>query len=320
VGIGKYLKKAFLNQWNLLAFIGGLGFAMLSGHPDVFIPLVMAGEAAYVGLVGTHPRFQRHVDVQEHMAAREQGSVAVGEAFGRILKSLPARQLRRFEDLRERCSSLRQIAQQMRASEELGVGSAPGALDDLQLSGLDRLLWIYLRLLYTQTTLERFFERTSEDQIQSEIRRLEHRVAGLPAEVAGASSPRQSIRKALEDNLETCRGRLANLQKARENFELVGAEIERLENKIRSITEMAINRQDPQFVSGQVDQVAGSLVQTEQAMNELQFATGLDPIDDAAPSIIPRGTEAEAESPAAIPEVEPPRRRTRQTEDGIHYF
>jgi len=316
VGLGKYIKKAFLNHWNLLAFLGSMGFAMISGHPDVFVPLVMAGEATYLGVLGTHPKFQRYVDVQEHKAVREQGSVVVAEAFDRILESLPPRQLRRFEALRDRCLSLRQIAQQMRASEDLTAGSAPEPLEDLQLSGLDRLLWIYLRLLYTQTMLERFFERTGEDQIQSEIQRLEDRIARMPAEPA-ASPSRQGILKALQDNLETCRGRLANLQKARENFELVEAEIERLENKIRSITELAINRQDPQFVSGQVDQVAASLVQTEQTMNDLQFATGLDPIDDAAPSIIPRGAAIEP-TPAAQ-DIAPPRPRTRRTEDGIHY-
>ncbi len=71
---------------------------------------------------------------------------------------------------------------------------------------------------------------------------------------------------------------------------------------------MAINRQDPQFVSGQVDQVAASLVQTEQTMNDLQFATGLDPIDDTAPSIIPRGAAVEPPprfrtSPRPVPEL-----------------
>ena len=108
------------------------------------------------------------------------------------------------------------------------------------------------------------------------------------------------------------------MQKARENSELVEAEIERLENKIRSITEMAINRQDPQFVTGQVDLVASSLVQTEQTMNELQFATGLDPIDDAAPAIIPRGSSVQSQAPV-VAEPEPPRRRARQTDDGIKY-
>ena len=47
----------------------------------------------------------------------------MGEAFDRILKALPPRQLRRFQNLRERCLAFRQIAQQMRASEELCAGS-----------------------------------------------------------------------------------------------------------------------------------------------------------------------------------------------------
>ncbi len=87
----------------------------------------------------------------------------------------------------------------------------------------------------------------------------------------------------------------------------------------RSIAEMAINRQDPQFVSGQVDQVAASLAQTEQTMNDLQFATGLDPIDDTAPSIIPRGAALEPAPPRSGHRPAPPRPRTRQTEDGIYY-
>ena len=53
-------------------------------------------------------------------------------------------------------------------------------------------------------------------------------------------------------------------------------------------------------------------------MNDLQFATGFDPIDDAAPSIIPRGLSTETAFPEPIPN-DPPRPRARQTEDGIHY-
>ena len=55
MGLGKYIKKAFLFHWNLLALLGGMGFAVLSGHPDVAVPLVLAAEAAYLGFVGTHP-------------------------------------------------------------------------------------------------------------------------------------------------------------------------------------------------------------------------------------------------------------------------
>ena len=58
-------------------------------------------------------------------------------------------------------------------------------------------------------------------------------------------------------------------------------EIDRLENKIQSLSELAVNRQEPNFISGQVDQVADSMMETEKTMNDLQFATGLDAVDDA---------------------------------------
>ena len=89
------------------------------------------------------------------------------------------------------------------------------------------------------------------------------------------------VRRALEGNLETSRTHLANLDKARNNHQLVELEIDRLENKIRSLSEMAVNRQEPDFISSQVDDVASSMLETERSMNELQFATGLGEMDEA---------------------------------------
>ena len=72
--LGTYLKAAFTNRWNLLAFFGSLGFALLSGRADIFAPLVLAGELAYVGLLGTHPKFQNYVDAQAAKASRQQSA------------------------------------------------------------------------------------------------------------------------------------------------------------------------------------------------------------------------------------------------------
>ena len=96
----------------------------------------------------------------------------------------------------------------------------------------------------------------------------------------------QRVRKALEDNLETSRIRLDNLTKAKDNYQLVQLEIERLENKIRSLSEMAVNRQEPEFISNQVDHVAASMMETEKTMNELQFATGLNSLDEQTPEML----------------------------------
>ncbi len=67
---------------------------------------------------------------------------------------------------------------------------------------------------------------------------------------------------------------------------MIGLEIDRLENKIRSLSEMAINRQEPEFISSEVDHVASSMVDTERTMNELQFATGLGTLDTEPPELI----------------------------------
>ncbi len=165
-----------------------------------------------------------------------------------------------------------------------GIGVVDAPLDEFQLTGLDRLLWIHLRLLYTQYALSQFLKKTSADQIKQGIARLEQQIQQLPPDKD--DSGKQRFRAALEDNLQTSRSRLANLDKARENYQLVDVEIDRLENKIRSLSEMAVNRQEPEFISSEVDHVASSMIDTEKTMNELQFATGLNPVDNEPPELL----------------------------------
>lgn len=279
--LGKYIKAAFLNRWNLLAFFGGLGFAVLSGFAGVAAPLVVAAEFAYLGVWGTHPKFQKYVDAQAAALARSRGSDSREKVLRQITRSLPKPLLDRFESLRARCLELRQIAMELKRT---GMHGEEMPLESFQLAALDRLLWIHLRLLYTQFALSRFLQRTGKQRILEDIAHLEKRIANLPP--ADANDRKQRIRKALEDNLATSRVRLANLEKAQENYQLVELEIDRLENKIRSLSEMAVNRQEPEFIGSQVDQVASSMMETERTMNELQFATGLTALDEEAPALL----------------------------------
>jgi DNA repair exonuclease SbcCD ATPase subunit len=280
VGFGKYIKTAFTNRWNLLWFGAASVFALLTPIPDVLLALTAAAEITYLGLLGTHPKFQAYVDAQQAKQVRESTSVSTMQTLDRITKSLPKELLDRFVALKARCLELQQIASELKQTSH-GDSSMP--LESFQIAGLDRLLWIHLRLLFTQFALYRFLKQTSEEQIQADIKRLESRLAELPA--AGASNQDQRVRKALEDNLQTSRDRLANLQRARDNYDLVKLEIDRLENKIRSLSELAVNRQEPDYISGQVDQVAASMMETEKTMNDLRFVTGLDAVDEA-PSLL----------------------------------
>ena len=269
-----------MNRWNLLWFLGAGAFALLTPVPDVVLAIAAAAEITYLGLLGTHPKFQAYVDAQEAQQARAASSVSTQQALERITKSLPKELLDRFLALKARCLDLQQIAAELKQTSH---GASPLPLEHYQIAGLDRLLWIHLRLLFTQFALFRFLKQTSEEQIQADIKRLEGRLAQVAERPA--SDQDQRVRKALEDNLQTSRDRLSNLQRARGNFDLVKLEIDRLENKIRSLSELAVNRQEPDYISGQVDQVAASMIETEKTMNELQFVTGLEGVDEA-PSLL----------------------------------
>lgn len=280
MGLGKYLKKAFVNRWNQLLLWGGVAFAFVSGRPDIALPLVVAAEAAYLGFAGTHPRFQTYVDAQEAASRREGQARKTGVTLKKILRSLPRESYKRFEALRNRCLELREIAHDLKAPDPAGSG----VLDSMQHADLDRLLWIYLRLLFTQYSLKRFLQRTKVGSIQNDVRALEQRLHGF--DQVEPTPHQQRIRKSLEDSLATSRDRLSNYEKAESNHELVNLEISRLEAKIQSLAERSVNRQDHDFISREVDQVAESMLETEKTMADLDFATGLGQVDDEVPQLM----------------------------------
>jgi hypothetical protein len=284
VGLTKYIKAAFLMPWNLLLFGGGMALAALSFDANlasVIGSLVMAGEVAYLGLLGTHPKFQQYLEAQKAKAERGDATVGAEQALQRMVAALPAAAVQRFEGLRSRCLELRQIA------ASLGEpGSESASLEQMQLAGLDRLLWIFLRLLFTENALGQFLQKTSEKELQHAIQTQEARLKALSAE--GEDAQRQRMAKSLQDTLETSRARLENYHKAKDQIDLVKLEIERLENKIRSLSELAVNRQEPNFISEQVDQTASSMVQTERTMNDLRFVTGLSTAEEEVPRLVQR--------------------------------
>jgi hypothetical protein len=278
--MGKYLEAAFTNGWNMLAVAAGVGAVFL--FPDqwhIVLPSVLAAEAAYLGIVSTNPRFRNYVNVQEAQTRRRKQSAENQKLVRRILRELPAESRERYEQLRRRCQELRDIAGDLRTPG----GVEPSPLDSLHSEGLDRLLWIYLRLLYTHHSLSRFLDEAKVDLIHKDIERLENRLNDL----AGDDRPQsQKIRRTLEDNLATCRGRLENYQKARDNFEYVELELDRLGNKIKSLAEEAIRPHEPNFVATNVDAMSASLLETEKTMDDLEFATGLGHVASEPPELL----------------------------------
>ena len=279
----RYIRKAFANHWNLLGLVGGIGFSLLSGSPEIGLPLVAAAEVAWLGFVGTHPRFQQYVDVTENEVARSQDAAATDERMRKMFASLPRGLQNRFTELLKQCNELRSISQGYHAANS---ETEEGTVAELRMNGLDKLLWLYLKLLYAEYSLNRFFETTGAEQTQRDLKQVEERLKHEQDRPAGTQ--RDRILATLQDNLQTCQQRLANFGQARDSYELVRAEQQRLETRIRSLAEMSISQGDPGTISSQVDTVAGSVTETEKTLEDLKFVTGMSSYDESVPEILPR--------------------------------
>ena len=143
-------------------------------------------------------------------------------------------------------------------------------MEEIRTPGLDRLLWLFLRLLLSKTALDQFLTTMSEAEITT---RLEQLRKDLPeAQKAGGDD---RIARSLQDSIAMSELRLDNYGRAKKNGQFVSIELDRIEQKIQALSEMAVNRQDPDFLSSQVDSAAESMRQTEKAVSELQHLTGL---------------------------------------------
>ncbi|HEX2342324.1 MAG TPA: hypothetical protein VHI98_17740 [Vicinamibacterales bacterium] len=262
-----YLKEAFLFRWNMLFFLGGLAGAALAPMSQVLLPLVAAGEMAYLAGLVSIPRFRAAIDAKVHAARGRMPTAApqTAPSLVAMLAGLPADARRRFERLHARCVEMRAIAAGVRGA----AGEAVGTPEEIRTPGLDRLLWLFLRLLVSKTALDRFLATMNNEEITARLEQL--RKDFTAAKNAGDDR----IVRSLQDSVAMAELRLDNTERAKKNAQFVTIELDRIEGKIQALAEMAVNRQDPDFLSSQVDSAAESMRQTEKAVSELQHLTGL---------------------------------------------
>ena len=280
-GLGRYLKEAFLFRWNLLLFLSGTAAALLSPWTGVLLPLVAAGELSYLAGLVSIPRFRAAIDARAHhegkaRATKRGAEAPASQSLEQMLERLPDASRRRFKELHARCLEMRSIARGV-----TGRAGDPGhSSEEIRTPALNRLLWVFLRLLLSQDALNRFLATTDEDEIRSQLDSLRKQVT--ESEQGGD----ERIVRSLQDSIEVHALRLENYRKAEGNAGFVAIELDRLEVKIQALTEMAVNRQDPDRISSQVNFVAESMRQTEKALTELQHITGLTEELEEPPAIL----------------------------------
>ena len=280
-GLRDYVKHAFLYPWNLLFFVGGAALAAMSPHPDAFLPIIGALELAYLTGLSSIPRFRTAIDAKIAAKARA-GRASTGasgssqQSLERILESLPAPALRRFLLLRQRCFEMRSIASGIRGQADTGPDSA----ESIRTPALDRLLYLFLRLLVSQNGLDRFLRSTSEKDLAAKLADVRTRFE------AAKTTGDERVTNSLQDSVADAELRLENYRKAAKDAEFVAIELDRIETKIQALIEMGVSRQDPDYLSHQVTAAAESMQHTETAVDQLQHLTGLADQIEEPPAIL----------------------------------
>jgi hypothetical protein len=138
---------------------------------------------------------------------------------------------------------------------------------------LDRLLFLFLKLLMSQNGLDRFLRSTSEQELKARLDDVQTRLKA--AQAVDAAQQDERMVRSLQDSVADAELRLDNYKKSMKDSDFVIVELNRIETKIQALTEMGVSRQDPDALSHQVTAAAESMQQTEDAVNQLQHLTGL---------------------------------------------
>lgn len=214
----EYLNKAFWAGPNLPGLgrlpvnaLAALGLAILGfGHPAFW--LLGAGlEAAYLTAVASHPRFQRLVDAQR----RHQSTAQAEEGRQELIRRLDSQARKRLALVEEKRGRILHLAR------EAGAGAFEL---ESQRDALDRMAWIYLKLLVARHHLETSRVHASEADLKRRIAELERSMAA-----AGGSS---ALRESQAATLKILQQRLGNLGRFEQTLQQVDSDLARIEAQV----------------------------------------------------------------------------------------
>jgi hypothetical protein len=294
-----YTKEAFLNTWNLafLAVAAGLavGIGLVGGFPGWALEtvLLLAGgaEVFYLGMMSRNERFRRHIRSQK--AAEKRKPPTQREIFSQLRN----RSQRRY-------AKLRKLRDQIQANYQKLSYASQGLLDS-HVKKIDGLLESYLELLHQRERYRDFMDSATEDQI----------VASIEALKEDMSDDSERVRTVKQRRLNVLEQRLARLHKARENLEIIGAQLGTIEDVVKYIHEQSWTLQNPQEVAFQLDALLEEVEETQSSIREIEdvFTTPSDYIDDELDALEDAGdvsasagpSEAAAREMPPAPEEEP---------------
>lgn len=286
-GLGTAMKRAFTWHWHLLGLGAGVGVALLSGVPMVVLPLLAAAELGYLGFLGLNPRFQNVLKGQAK--APPPLPQDPQKRYQQLFAFLSEADVARFRTLRDRCAELVDLRRAMDSKQ----GSA--GVEDFRGESLDRMLWLFLKLLHQRSGLEKFLGATRRENIEAELKSAEQQLASSTERDKAAGLPESRLATSIRERITTIRERLENHKQAQDGLELVTAEIDKTEQQITHLCEVGMTTTDSAGLTAQIDSISASLQSSEKIFAETSFSQLYD--DDQAPPLLSGSSNPRATVP-----------------------
>jgi hypothetical protein len=278
-GMLSALRRAFTWHWHLLGLGSLVSLAFLSGQFEAWLPFLAAGEVAYMGLLGLHPRFQRVLRGISAAEIRANEEAAAAKArFEQLMNFLSAGDEVRFRRLHERCAELLALRHNMDAKE------SNASVESFRAESLDRMLWLFLKLLHQRSGLERFLQSTLREDVEKELKKAESQLQEAQQRDVAAGLPESRLTTSIAERAATIRERLENHRKASEDLELVTAEIYKTEQQITHLVEVGMTMRDSVSLTAQIDGISESLQSSERTFASGAHTSFLD--EESAPPLL----------------------------------
>jgi hypothetical protein len=260
---GKMLSRAFTWQWNLLALGAGITLGILSGIPDVVLPIVVATELGYLGFIGTQQRFQNVLRGKELLAAGRDGPPPLPREsqLDRLLGQLSDPDIRRFQLLRNRCTALLKLRRRVHSGDPKHGGGSR-----FHIESLNKLLWLFLKLLLQKNALAQFTGSTERPELVAESEKTQAEIESVRE---GSSNAR--LIRSLEEKFTTIQSRIENYDQSEQNLRIVDVELDKTEQKISHIVELGMTSTDSTDLSAQIEALTMSVESNEVAMQDLNL-------------------------------------------------
>ncbi len=237
----------------------GLGvFGILGALNPGFWIIGFGLEMGYLGMLATNGRFQRTVHASQQGQSRRQWQASVDD----LVRQLSPEGQRRYRALESRCRSI--LEQQQRMAAALTGMEAQG-------ESLNRLLWVFLRLMLTRQAIDKILQEAAGGN--EDITRLQERIQNLQTRLKEESIG-DELRKSLSGQIEILQQRVEKRGEARDKLAFLDAELVRIEEQAELVREQAVLSTDPQTVSQRIDQVTATLGGTSQWISEQQKIYG----------------------------------------------